>query len=50
MAGRDTPYMAVKEKTLYMAGHTTAAVSDRFGKSAVKGGAKVKGEESGMCG
>lgn len=33
-----------------MAGRTTAAVSDRFGKSAVKGWAKVKGEESGMCG
>lgn len=55
MAGSSTPYMAGRI-TPYMAGRrysdmvrrTTAAVSDRLGKSAVKRGAKVKEEELGV--
>lgn len=55
MAGRNTPYMAGR-KTPYMVRRTTAAESERFGKSAVREGAKVKEEELGargrgqMCG
>lgn len=46
--GREEHSIYGREETPYMARRTTAAVSDRFGESAVKGGAKVKEEELGV--